>query len=88
MTNIEQAINHYKYGISHDIFAEPVTTYAALSIGALEKQVPKKVIRKRCQDQDTYLDEMHCPTCKKFIGFQHTTHQQYCHNCGQALDWR
>lgn len=44
MTTTEQAISHYKYGISHDIFAEPVTTYAQLSIDALEKQIPKKPI--------------------------------------------
>ena len=41
---IREAINHYKYGISHDIFSEPVTTYAQLSINALEKQIPKKPI--------------------------------------------
>lgn len=40
----EQAINHYKHGISHDIFKEPVTTYAQLSINALEKQIPKKPV--------------------------------------------
>jgi hypothetical protein len=42
MTTIEEAINHYKYGITHDIFSEPVTTYAALSITALEKRIPQK----------------------------------------------
>ena len=29
---IEYAINHFKYGISHDIFSEPVTTYAEMAI--------------------------------------------------------
>ena len=33
---IEDAIAHYKYGISHDIFSEPVTSYAALAVEALE----------------------------------------------------
>lgn len=36
---IKDAINHFKYGISHDIFKEPVTTYAKLAIEALEKQI-------------------------------------------------
>lgn len=36
---IKDAINHFKYGISHDIFKEPVTTYAKLAIEALEKQM-------------------------------------------------
>ena len=44
MTTIEHAIDHYKYGISHDIFSEPVTTYAKLSVEALEKQIPKQPI--------------------------------------------
>lgn len=34
---IEDAINHFKYGITHDIFKEPVTTYAKMAVEALEK---------------------------------------------------
>ena len=34
--NIDDAINHFKYGVSHDIFSEPVTSYAKLAIMALE----------------------------------------------------
>mgnify|MGYP003289466384 CR=1 FL=1 len=34
---VEQAISHFWYGISHDIFSEPVTTYAKLAIEALKK---------------------------------------------------
>jgi len=36
--SIDEAINHFKYGISHDIFSEPVTSYAKLAFIALEKQ--------------------------------------------------
>lgn len=38
---IQQAINHYEYGVKCDIFSEPVTTYAKLAIEALKKQIPK-----------------------------------------------
>lgn len=35
----ELAIEHFSYGISHDIYSEPVTTYARLAVEALmEKQ--------------------------------------------------
>lgn len=34
---IDEAINHFKYGISHDIFNEKVANYASLAIAALEK---------------------------------------------------
>lgn len=36
---IQSAINYYKYGISHDIFSEPVTSYAKLAVKALEKEL-------------------------------------------------
>ena len=35
--SIRDAINHFQYGISHDIFSEPVTSYAKLAIKALKK---------------------------------------------------
>ena len=35
---VEQAVSHFWYGISHDIFSEPVTTYAKLAIEALKKK--------------------------------------------------
>lgn len=34
---IEDAIAHFKYGITHDIFSEPVTSYAKMAVEALEK---------------------------------------------------
>ena len=36
---VKQAISHFRYGVSHDIFSEPVTTYAKLAIEALEKEI-------------------------------------------------
>ena len=35
---VEQAISHFWYGVSHDIFSEPVKTYAKLAIEALKKE--------------------------------------------------
>ena len=40
--SIQDAISHFKYGISHDIFSEPVTTYAKMAVEALEKQLLEK----------------------------------------------
>ena len=34
---VQEAINHYEYGITHDIFSEPVTTYAKMAVEALRK---------------------------------------------------
>ena len=41
-TSIQDAINHFKHGISHDIFSEPVRTYAKLAVKALEKQLEEE----------------------------------------------
>jgi hypothetical protein len=43
MNEIDKAIEHFHYGITHDIFSEPVTTYARLAVDALrEKQERQK----------------------------------------------
>ena len=46
---VEQAISHFRHGVSHDIFSEPVTTYAKLAIEALEKEIDKVPTGCRCQ---------------------------------------
>ena len=83
---IQQAISHYKYGISHDIFHEPVTTYAQLSIDALEKQIHKK------PTYDSTYRVHCCPSCESpctFYGAYRTfvNKTKFCPYCGQALDW-
>ena len=46
---VEKAISHFWYGISHDIFSEPVTTYAKLAIEALEKETESGVTVQECK---------------------------------------
>ena len=46
---VKQAISHFRYGVSHDIFSEPVTTYAKLAIEALKKANDVTVV-VRCKD--------------------------------------
>ena len=38
---IKQAISHFSYGVSHDIFSESVATYAKLAVEALKKEIDK-----------------------------------------------
>lgn len=75
---VKQAISHFSYGVSHDIFSEPVTTYAKLAIEALEKQIPKKP-----------YDIVGCPLCKIEVELLPIDIEQvtYCLHCGQAIDW-
>jgi hypothetical protein len=90
--NIENAIEHFKYGISHDIFSEPVTSYAKMAVEALEKQIPKKVV---CEGDDE-SDWVHCPCCDEILVINESVYDAfydndwksiYCHKCGQSLTW-
>ena len=39
---IQDAIDHFQYGISHDIYSEPVTSYAKLAVKALKRQLKEE----------------------------------------------
>jgi len=81
----KKAIAHFKYGISHDIYSEPVLSYAKLAVEALGKQIPRRT--------DVYADgyadghpvwETHCPLCGRDLD---DSLSAYCPDCGQAIDW-
>lgn len=84
---IKEAISHYKYGISHDIFHEPVTSYAKVAVEALEKQIPK--VPLVWEHKYYYTPELNddwgyeCPCC----GNREIDYPEHHCTCGQALDW-
>lgn len=49
---------------------------------ALEKQIPKKIIRK---SKKASLEDIKCPNCQREIDAMNIVN--YCTYCGQALDW-
>lgn len=59
-----------------------------MAIQALEKQIPKKPY----SDLKGLLDAKmwHCPVCKKEVisDWNRDLANDYCHNCGQKLDWQ
>ena len=75
--DIKKAIEHYNYGISHDIFREPVTSYARLAVDALERQVQIK--------PTTFGRNLFdCAFCGRSLKkFSHN----YCPKCGRKIDW-
>lgn len=80
MTIIRDAIEHFSYGISHDIFKPPVTVHANLAIAALEKMDAKLVNHDK-----TFWSYKHfCPSCSIMLPREN---MKYCDNCGQKLDW-
>ena len=62
MTETERAIEHFEYGISHDIFSEPVTTYARLAVAALRAQLARETI-VRCGECKHSQQGTIYPTC-------------------------
>jgi hypothetical protein len=89
---INDAISHFKHGVSHDIFSEPVTSYAKMAVEALGKQVPRRPTKLT----DTLLIDAgwiyKCPTCGLACGenkyhLEATQDELYCTQCGQKLDW-
>ena len=46
-----------------------------LAISALEKQIPKKVVKAEY--------DYNCPIC----GYEYLVNEKYCANCGQRLNW-
>ena len=81
---VRQAISHFSHGISHDIFSEPVTTYAKLAVEALEKQIPKKPLHMH--------KNYYCPICKEdgwmlWDDAIPNDMDKYCGKCGHAIDW-
>ncbi len=52
-------------------------------ISAFEKQIAKKPIKKTLAN-DGYAWEWICPNCHII---KVTTEEQFCHDCGQAINW-
>lgn len=78
LEEITKAKEHFQYGISHDIFSEPVTSYARTAVEALDKQMPNS---KRAPFDS---ESISCGNCDSDISDSDYTHCPY---CGQKLDW-
>ena len=71
---MRKAIEHFKYGVSHDIFNEPVTSYARLAIEALEALQERPKGRWEYED----VDYFRCSVCESY----EVDKTFFCPNCG------
>lgn len=85
---VQDAIVHFKYGITHDIFKEPVTSYAKLAVEALEKSERKHghwYLLDECSNAGVY-----CSVCNKKVYREHYANvhpkSKFCPNCGAIMD--
>lgn len=51
----------------------------SMAVAALEKQIPRKLIRK----SGAFTSSYKCPQCDGYVAFRN----KFCEYCGQALDW-
>ena len=71
--NIEKAIEYLKEPIGKSLIEH--NEAINLAISALEKQVPKKVVKAEY--------DYNCPIC----GYEYLVDEKFCANCGQKLSW-
>lgn len=87
--SIEKAIEHFKYGISHDIFSEPVTSYAKMAVEALEKQIENEeegywFLLDECANEGIYCFKCYKKVYKKDYANQKLK-SKFCPNCGKRM---
>ena len=72
--------NHVHRDDFDDMFLQDIEA-CKMGIQALEKQVPKKIVRFN----ENFYTFYTCPDCMKY--FNGMVKPRYCSGCGQALDW-
>lgn len=92
MTN-DEAIKILKVAVSEVEWNYPLDYAIAIetAIEVLEKQIPQKVIsdsRKLRAPRVTRFAWFRCPNCEYDISDERKDEFDFCHNCGQALDWK
>lgn len=92
--NIQEIIESINYCLKCNNDSIPTTQEDLQTIKeALEKQIPKKPIVKSYFCHYVNYQDFLCPYCRNHIilkvdgNFIAGKKQQYCPNCGQALDW-
>ena len=72
--------NHVHRDDFDDMFLQDIEA-CKMGIQALEKQIPKKIVRFN----ENFYTFYTCPDCMKY--FNGMVKPRYCSGCGQALDW-
>lgn len=99
--NAQEALETIKYEVDEECHCGYIEDELRLAMTALEKQIPKKVILgyyerdsiccPNCNSGIAPRDDLddcllyHCPRCGEKDAILQG--DNYCFNCGQALDW-
>lgn len=79
----EEVRNNFIQDLAENAYLNMCSTEEMkIVIEALDKQIPKKIIRK---SKKASLEDIKCPNCQREIDAMNIVN--YCTYCGQALDW-
>lgn len=84
--NVQEALEIITNAIQSDNMTASQDKALAIAQKVLEKQIPKKGI----MIGDNYSSVLSCPNCRKpIVNVWNIAKYEpnYCHYCGQALDW-
>ena len=85
MNETEKAIEHFHYGITHDIFSEPVKTYARLAVDALREQAKRSGCAV-CNSLFAMRYETICDWSDDGKAVWETNVMHFCPDCGKRLE--
>ena len=88
-----KAIDVIEYTKTFDEFKGTAQNVAFdMAIKALEKQIPKKPIRKEMpySEETGFNEEWYCPVCGAYVGYftegmSEPEQMEYCNECGQHI---
>ena len=90
MNETKKAIEHFHYGITHDIFSEPVTTYARLAVEALREQAERVKgatnVNQAATTANMMYDDFANIMASKDVVTCHEPKHKYCPMCGKRLE--
>lgn len=88
--NAQEALEIITNAIQKDSMTAEQDEVLAITQKALEKQISQKTVLKT----DVFFDYYFCPRCGtqlqqkvRCVDIAYLAKSNYCHTCGQALDW-
>lgn len=86
LEDLQRLLTRYRH------ISKELTEANGIAIEAIEKQIPKKVVRIHSKYQRGYNDEFLCPCCGKSAETDcgdpfENYGLDWCNSCGQKLDW-
>jgi len=88
--NAQESLETIKHEVDEEGYCGYIEDELRVAMTALEKQIPKTTI----WNTDEFFDYYFCPRCgtqlqqkARCVDIAYLAKSNYCHTCGQALNW-